>query len=128
MSYEAWADDVFEYYDRLFSLIGSTASNCASLVLVFMRLKVFIFLWRGNVAQAMTITDLKVRLMECGGSFGSGNWNTPLAGEELVPFEQYVLGVAYQEIGPSAPDEAIKAQMVAARSFSLARPLVYGKC
>ena len=32
-------------------------------------------------------------------------------------FEKYILGVAYQEIGPDAPAEAIKAQMVAARSY-----------
>lgn len=125
-TYEAWADEVFEYYDDYFSLIGATASNCASLGSCVYEIKGFYISGRGNVTQAMTINDLKVRLMECGGSFGSGDWNTPLEGEELVPFEQYVLGVAYQEIGPSAPDEAIKAQMVAARSFSLARPLSMG--
>lgn len=125
-TYEVWADEVFEYYDDYFSLIGSTASNCASLGSCVYEIKGFYISGRGNVSQAMTINDLKVRLMECGGSFGSGDWNTPLEGEELVPFEQYVLGVAYQEIGPSAPDEAIKAQMVAARSFSLARPLSMG--
>ena len=124
--YEAWADDVFDYYDSYYSLIGSTASNCASLGSCVYEIKGFYISRRGNVAQAMTISDLQVRLMECGGKYGSGNWNTPLSGEELVPFEQYVLGVAYQEIGPDAPDEAIKAQMIAARSFSLARPLAMG--
>ena len=44
-----------------------------------------------------------------------------MGGEELVPFEKYILGVAYQEIGPSAPEAAFKAQMVAARSYALAR-------
>lgn len=125
-TYEAMADDVFDYYDDYYSLIGATASNCASLGSCVYEIKGFYLSGRGNVTQSMTITDLQVRLMECGGSFGSGDWNTPLAGEELVPFEQYVLGVAYQEIGPSAPDEAIKAQMVAARSFSLARPISMG--
>lgn len=56
-----------------------------------------------------------------GGTFGQ-----PLANEDLVPFEKYLLGVAYQEIGPSAPDEAIKAQIVAARSYALARPFGMG--
>ena len=125
-TYEMMADEVFQYYDDYYSLIGATASNCASLGSCVYEIKGFYFSGRGNVTQSMTITDLQVRLMECGGSFGSGDWNTPLAGEELVPFEQYVLGVAYQEIGPSAPDEAIKAQMVAARSFSLARPISMG--
>lgn len=125
--YETMADDVFQYYEDYLDLIDADPSSCASIGSCVYSIKGFYFSsGRGNVTQEMTITDLKVRLMECSGSFGSGSWNTPLAGEELVPFEQYVLGVAYQEIGPSAPDEAIKAQMVAARSFSLARPISMG--
>lgn len=125
-TYENMADEVFDYYDNYFSLIGATASNCASLGSCVYEIKGFYIEGRGNVAQAMSITDLQVRLMQCGGSFGSGTWGEPLEGEELVPFEQYILGVAYQEIGPSAPDEAIKAQMVAARSYALARPTAMG--
>ena len=125
-TYESMADEVMEYYDSYFSLIGATASNCASLGACVYEIKGFYIEGRGNVAKAMSITDLQVRLMQCGGSFGSGTWGEPLEGEELVPFEQYILGVAYQEIGPSAPDEAIKAQMVAARSYALARPTAMG--
>ena len=125
-TYEVMADEVFDYYDSYFSLIGATASNCASLGSCVYEIKGFYIEGRGNVAKSMSITDLKVRLMQCGGSFGSGTWGEPLEGEELVPFEQYILGVAYQEIGPRAPDEAIKAQMVAARSFALARPTSMG--
>lgn len=125
-TYEVMADEVFDYYDSYFSLIGATASNCASLGSCVYEIKGFYIEGRGNVAKSMSITDLKVRLMQCGGSFGSGTWGEPLEGEELVPFEQYILGVAYQEIGPGAPDEAIKAQMVAARSFALARPTSMG--
>ena len=127
VEYEIMADDVFQYYEDYLDLIDADTSSCASIGSCVYSIKGFYFSsGRGNVTQEMTITDLKVRLMECSGSFGSGSWDTPLAGEELVPFEQYILGVAYQEIGPSAPDEAIKAQMVAARSFSLARPISMG--
>ena len=125
-TYEVMADEVFDYYDSYFSLIGATASNCASLGSCVYEIKGFYIEGRGNVAKSMSITDLKVRLMQCGGSYGSGTWGEPLEGEELVPFEQYILGVAYQEIGPGAPDEAIKAQMVAARSFALACPTSMG--
>lgn len=125
-TYEVMADEVFDYYDSYFSLIGATASNCASLGSCVYEIKGFYIEGRGNVAKSMSITDLKVRLMQCGGSYGSGTWGEPLESEELVPFEQYILGVAYQEIGPGAPDEAIKAQMVAARSFALARPTSMG--
>lgn len=125
-TYENMANEVYDYYDSYFSLIGATSSNCASLGSCVYEIKGFYINGRGNVANSMSITDLKVRLMQCGGSFGGGTWGQPLQGEELVPFEQYILGVAYQEIGPSAPDEAIKAQMVAARSYALARPTAMG--
>ncbi len=125
-TYENMADEVFEYYDDYFSLIGATASSCASLGSCVYEIKGFYIKERGNVAKSMSITDLKVRLMQCSDQYGSGTWGEPLEGEELVPFEQYILGVAYQEIGPSAPDEAIKAQMVAARSYALARPTEMG--
>lgn len=123
LAYESMANMVFDYYDEYFSLIGSTASNCASAGSCVYEIKGFYIPSRGNITQSLSISDLKVRLMQCGGNFGSGTWGEALAGEELVPFEQYVLGVAYQEIGPNAPDEAIKAQMVAARSYALARPI-----
>lgn len=125
-AYDSMVDEVFDYYDSYFSLIGATASNCASLGSCVYEIKGFYIEGRGNVAKAMSITDLKVRLMQCSDQFGGGTWGQPLEGEELVPFEQYILGVAYQEIGPSAPDEAIKAQMVAARSYALARPTAMG--
>ena len=125
-TYETMADEVMEYYDSYFSLIGETSSDCASLGSCVYEIKGFYISSLGNVSASMTITDLKVRLMQCASPYGSGSWTQPLEGEELVPFETYILGVAYQEIGPSAPDEAIKAQMVAARSFSLARPTAMG--
>lgn len=62
--------------------------------------------------------NIKVRLLECGGY-------TPVSGEELVDFEKYILGVTYQENGGGS-DEAIKAQAVAARSYSLSRPSTMG--
>ena len=40
---------------------------------------------------------------------------------ETVDFEKYVLGVALAEVGSGSPDEAIKAQIIAARGFALTR-------
>ena len=77
----------------------------------------------------MSVSDLYVRLMQCGtydGHNAGGQWGNTLEGESLIPFEKYILGVAYQAIGPDAPEEAIKAQMVAARSYILARPTQKG--
>ena len=79
---------------------------------------------KGNVTEELTVSDLQVRLMQCGVGNGhdyGGTFGKPLDGESLVPFEKYILGVAYQEIGPDSPAEAIKAQMIAARSYILAR-------
>ena len=64
------------------------------------------------------VSNLKVRLMECDGS-------GPVPGEELIDFEKYILGVTYQENG-NAPDEAVKVQAIAARSYSLSRPTFMG--
>ena len=62
-----------------------------------------------------SVSNIKVRLMECNTS------GRPSATEELIDFEYYIMGVSYAEIGPDAPVEAIKAQAVAARSYSLIR-------
>lgn len=58
-------------------------------------------------------SDIKVQLLDC-------STNQPIDSEELIDFEKYILGVVYQE-NSSAPDEAIKAQAVAARSYALSR-------
>lgn len=65
----------------------------------------------GNVE----LSGVKVELINCDGT--SSDYEV-LAN---VDFEKYVLGVALAEIGPSAPDEALKAQIVAARNFALTR-------
>ena len=68
-----------------------------------------------NIPLNINVTDLHVRLLECDGKI-------PIAGEELIPFEDYVLGVAFGEISNGYPEEAMKAQMIAARSYALVRP------
>lgn len=64
-------------------------------------------------------SDIKVRLLTCKSDGQSGN---PIAGEELIDLEKYILGVVYQENG-GAPTEAIKVQAIAARSFALNREI-----
>lgn len=48
------------------------------------------------------------------------NTGDEIEGQELVDFEKYILGVVYAENG-SAPEEAIKAQAIAARNYVLNR-------
>lgn len=119
---EQLADDVFDYIERYFSLIGKDeSSSCASTGNCAYDIKGFYIESRGNVAKSMQIKDLKVRLMECGRPYGNGTYGKAID-QDLVGFEDYVAGVAYAEVGPEANYEVLKAQMVAARSYALARP------
>ncbi len=122
---ESMAQAVFDYIDNYYSFIGKkNGGNCASTGSCSYEIKGYYISGKGNVSESLQISNLYVRLMQCGTGNGhnyGGTFGQPLEGEELVPFEKYILGVAYQEIGPDAPAEAIKAQMVAARSYILAR-------
>ena len=124
---EMIADNIIDYVSRYNQFIGlkeeddicsSDSGDCAY------DIKGYYIIGKGNVKETAKVDNLYVRLMQCGTANGhnyGGTFGQPLAGEELVPFEKYILGVAYQEIGPTSPREAIKAQMVAARSYILAR-------
>ena len=63
----------------------------------------------------LSASGLKVELVNC--SATESNYTVL----ETVELEKYVLGVALAEIGPSASPEALKAQIVAARNFTLTR-------
>ena len=130
-SMDDYADEVIQYIKDYESLIGkdgygssSSGSYCASTGSCTYNIKGYYIQGKGNVAESLEVKDLYVRLMQCGvgnnHDYG-GTFGKPMEGEALVPFEKYILGVAYQEIGPESPAEAIKAQMVAARSYILAR-------
>lgn len=127
---EELADEVFDYLDRYYNLIGKEVTHaCSSAGACSYNIKGFYIPRRGNVNEDLNISNLYVRLMQCGSGSNynyGGTFGQPLAGEELIPFEQYILGVAYMEIGASAPAEAIKAQLVAARSYILARHVDMG--
>ena len=131
---EQIADDILSYVERYNNLVGknlgsnnsgvdfSCASSCAY------NIKGFYVDGKGNVSSNLDVSDLYVRLMQCGTANGhdyGGTFGLPLEGEDLIPFEKYVLGVAYQEIG-LVDEQAFKAQLVAARSFILARHVDMG--
>ncbi len=122
---ERMVEEMLEYVENYYDLVGAdNGLVCASLGSCIYTIHGFYIPRLGNVTNQMNISDLKVRLMQTGFASGhnyGGTFGLPLEGEELVPFEKYILGVAYQEIGPNAPEEALKAQMVAARSYALAR-------
>lgn len=61
------------------------------------------------------LSNLKVEVINCDGT--AENYEVL----ETVDFEKYILGVALAEAGPSSPDEALKAQIIAVRNFTLTR-------
>ena len=125
--YEEMTDEVFDYLDRYYNLIGkdSFGSSCASIGSCSYNIKGFYISGHGNMPKNIQVKDLRVRLMECGSPYGNGSY-TKAIDQDLVDFEDYVAGVAYAEVGSSVNEEVLKAQMVAARSFALSRPTAMG--
>lgn len=65
--------------------------------------------------------NIKVRLKKCHNGNPTGKYGDPIQ-EELIDFEYYILGVTYAEIEVSiAKPDAIKAQAIAARNYTLTR-------
>ncbi len=123
---EKYVDEVFEYIDLYYDFIGyNPNSSCSAIGSCNYKIKGFyIHGGKGNVMKDMDISNLKVRLMQTGISDGhnyGGTFGLAMPGEELIDFEKYVLGVAYAEVDTGVSDEAFKAQLVAARSYALAR-------
>ena len=118
--YASMADDVFSYVDNYISLVGDDSSLvCAASGTCIYNIASVSPEKGVNKSLNINVNNLKVRLLECGG-------NTPLAGEELIPFEDYVLGVAFGETSNNKSVEATKAMLVAARSYALVRPTSMG--
>lgn len=120
-------DTVFEYIENYKAIVGEDTTNgCSSSGSCEYDIKGFYFPSRNaNVTKNIQVSNLKVRLMECGQPYGNGSYQKAID-QPLVDFESYIMGVVYAEIGTSYPDEAIKAQMVMARSFALSRPTGMG--
>ena len=123
---EELAEEVLQYVEDYNDFIGKneTSSSCASIGSCNYDIKGF-YANGTNYTKNMSISNLKVRLMQCEPPYGNGSYNTPV-GPDLVDFEDYVAGVAYAEVGDGAPIEQYKTQMVAARSFALSRPASMG--
>ncbi len=78
--------------------------------------------------SAINASNIQVQLMQTGTSSGHNYGGT--SGEKmdvpLIPFEEYAAGVVYQEVGPGVQPATLRAQNIAARSYSLARPFDMG--
>lgn len=121
--------DLASMYEYLFKEDNET-STCNNANSCTYDINGFYISGKGDISKPMTISNLMVRLMQagtvgthtCGGTYGE-----PIEGEELVPFEKYILGVVYGEMGDSSSNlESRKAQAIAARSYALARAIDMG--
>ena len=121
---DEYVQNYYEYIEKKEESYANFATGCATGATCNYDIKGF-YVNGKNIAKPMQISNLKVRLMQCGSPYGNGNDNTPIK-QNLVDFEDYVGGVAYAELGDNQPLEAYKAQLVMARSFALARPTAMG--
>lgn len=116
-------EEVFEYLKEYKDLYGNTNPiNMSSNGVCSYEIPGFVI--GGSVRPVnLSVSNLHVRLMQTA-MFG-GVDGQPIPDEELVEFEKYILGVSWGEFS-SGNSEAEKAQLIAARSYALARPTVMG--
>lgn len=107
--------DYIENYNDLVS--GYNTSTCAAQGTCSYTIK-GINTGNTSVAKNLNAGNIKVRLMNC----KNQGWGTPIAGEQLIDLEKYILGVVYGEMGEGQNTEVYKVQAVVARSFALSRP------
>ena len=112
--------DYIDQYNEFVGRVDTGTGTCGSLGSCTYDIKGFSS-GGNNIVRNISVSNLKVRLMQCAPPYGTGSYSTPVS-NELVDFEMYVAGVAYAEVGDGAPIEQYKTQMVAARSFALSRP------
>ncbi len=115
------AEEVLDYVKNYESIVEkfNSSSTCASQGTCTYKIKGF-NTGEGTIAKEMDISNLKVRLMNC----NDQGYGKPVEGEELVDFENYILGVVYGETGSGWDEDYSKSQAVAARTYSLVRPKV----
>lgn len=124
-TYKRYVEDMFsilEYYDENKNRDSITATGVTGAVCTYNFPGINAEQYgTGIKKRTINANNIMVRLMSAGG-ICDGTYGVPIEGEELVPLEKYALGVAYAEIGASSPEEAFKAQIIAAKSFALSVP------
>ena len=84
-------EDIFTYIENYYDLIGRDRPTyvCSGTGECSYTLKGYAIKGKGNISENVELSNLYVRLMQCGVSDGhdyGGTFGLPLEGEELVPF------------------------------------------
>ncbi len=118
--YEKLADEVFDYIDEYMKLTYKEENNKNCVTTTGGSCRYTLNGVHGLNTGSIDLSNIQVRLMSSSDCPG-GTDNVAL-NEPLIPFEEYILGVGYGELGPSYNKEAAKVHFIAARSFALSRP------
>lgn len=108
-------DDSQSYKEKIYSKIVKNSKHIVE-ILVSLEKKKSTSLTCSYDVNGKSVSNIKVRLLQC----GDDERGEPIAGETLIDFEKYILGVVYAENG-GGPTEGLKAQAIAARTYALLR-------
>lgn len=117
--YDDVIEEIFEYIDQYMKEVyGDEKKSCTSTTggsctYTFNGV-------HGLNSESINLSNIQVKLMSSSDCPG-GTDNVAL-NEPLIPFEEYVLGVGYGELGANYNYEVTKVHLIAARSFALTRP------
>lgn len=115
---KSMGEETINYIESYQDLIGNgNTSTCAAQGTCSYTIK-GVNTGNTSVTKNLNAGNIKVRLMNC----RNQGWGTPIAGEQLIDLEKYILGVVYGEMGEGQNTEVYKVQAVVARSFALSRP------
>ena len=124
--YEELTDDIFEYVDQYYQLIGNEEEEITCEVDIhtcdYTKGKGFYVSGVGSTERDINYSNLFVQLMKCNSTEILGDEDSK---ENLIPFEKYVLGVTYmgmmrdQKNNYSPPGEAVKAYSIMVRDYAL---------
>lgn len=119
-NYEQLADDVFDYIDEYMKMTYKEKDEKKCSTTTGGSCKYTFNGIHSLNSESIDLSNIQVRLMSSSNCPG-GTDNVAL-NEPLIPFEEYVLGVGYGELGPNYNEEVAKVHLIAARSFALSRP------
>lgn len=120
---EAMVDDIYEYIENYNELVGRDSKNTLCSTgsgVCHYDIKGYYVVGKGNVSETTSPSNLYIRMMDC------NNTSKALEGEDLIPFEKYIMGVTYSVMGENAPVEAIKAQSIIERNYFLGQHTALG--